>query len=66
MLKVLHRPKTTLLVAALSVLTVWLLSNWRDLYDRSMKATCCICHRRCRGFPQRRRRVMLEKPTSPS
>ncbi|XPE35332.1 hypothetical protein ACNKHN_02640 [Shigella flexneri] len=25
-------------------------------YRRLMKATCCICHRRCRGFPQRRRR----------
>ncbi|XPE25128.1 efflux RND transporter permease subunit [Shigella sonnei] len=63
LLKVLHWPKTTLLVAALSVLTVlWRLNKvGGDLYRKSMKATCCICHRRCRGFPQRRRRVLLQK-----
>lgn len=59
LLKVLHWPKTTLLVAALSVLTVlWPLNKvGGEFYRRSMKATCCICHRRCRGFPQQRRRV---------
>lgn len=66
LLKVLHWPKTTLLVAALSVLTVlWPLNKvGGEFYRRSMKATCCICHRRCRGFPQRRRRACCKKPTS--
>lgn len=66
LLKVLHWPKTTLLVAALSVLTVlWPLNKvGGNFYRRSMKATCCICHRRCRGFPQQRRRVCCKKPTS--
>lgn len=59
LLKVLHWPKTTLLVAALSVLTVlWPLNKvGGEFYRRSMKVTCCICHRRCRGFPQQRRRL---------
>ncbi|MFO6485168.1 hypothetical protein ACLBR5_24570 [Escherichia coli] len=58
LLKVLHWPKTMLLVAALSARrfsgrSIKLAGNF---YRRSMKATCCICHRRCRGFPQQRRR----------
>ncbi len=38
----------------LSVLTVlWPLNKvGGEFLPRSMKATCCICHRRCRGFPQ--------------
>ncbi|WMI89434.1 efflux RND transporter permease subunit [Escherichia coli] len=67
LLKVLHWPKTTLLVAALSILTViWpLTGRWAvNFCRRSTRAICCICRRRCRGFPQQRRRVCCKKPTS--
>nr|MDQ6119869.1 hypothetical protein [Klebsiella pneumoniae subsp. pneumoniae] len=66
LLKVLHWPKTTLLIALLSILTVvWPLNRvGGEFRRRSTRAICCICRPRCRGSPLRRRRICCRKPIS--
>ena len=56
LLRVLHWPKTTLLVAALSIFTViWPLSQvGGEFYRRLTKVTCCICRQRYLGVSPRR------------
>ncbi|WP_446443407.1 CusA/CzcA family heavy metal efflux RND transporter [Pseudocitrobacter faecalis] len=51
LLRVLHWPKTTLLVAVLSIFTViWPLSKVGGEFRRkSMRVICCICHQPCLG-----------------
>ncbi len=64
LLKVLRWPKTTLLVAVLSVLTViWPLNKIGGSFCRKlMKAICCICPLPCRAFPLRKRRRCCKLP----
>ncbi|SQJ43792.1 cation transporter [Salmonella enterica] len=66
LLKVLHWPKTTLLVAGLSILTViWPLNKvGGEFLPQINEGICCICRPRCREFRRRKRRVCCKKPTN--
>lgn len=66
LLKVLHWPKTTLLVAALSVLTVlWPLNKvGGEFLPQINEGDLLYMPSTLRGFPQQRRRVCCKKPTS--
>lgn len=66
LLKVLHWPKTTLLVAALSVLTVlWPLNKvGGEFLPQINEGDLLYMPSTLPGFPQQRRRVCCKKPTS--